>query len=278
MRNVTVLFATIAALAIGLVACGGSDAAKKAAPAPTHQGMTDEEMKCMVKKYASAHPNVCPGADQPAESFVTPLSYTADGLVDATKVDLSGVEGLSEEDQTAAEELLVSTVKTLPKWSNYDQAVADGFQSIQDGITGEEHLLHWDWIDDATIFDPNRPESLVYGVDRKTGTKTLEAAMFILPKEYTLDNTPAIDSKLVQFHMHDNLCFTPPPAPRVAGLTDGQGGCGPGLTKFNPNIQVHVWIRANPCGPFAALLGVGAGQIKPGAERACDMDHGRVGL
>ena len=62
------------------------------------------------------------------------------------------------------------------------------------------------------------------------------------------------------------------------GLTDGRANCHPPLTKFNPNIQVHVWIRANDCGPFASLLGVGAGQIKSGTQRSCVHDPTRVGL
>lgn len=240
----------------------------------------------MDKDYSAEHPHAC-GVDHEhgAGSETTkpkPLSYTADGLIDATKVDLSGVAGVSPEDQKAAEALLVSTIKTLPKWSDYNQAIADGFQSIQDQGTGEEHLLHWDWIEDDTIFDPNFPESLVYKVDRATGTKTLEAAMFILPSTYSLDNPPEIDSPLLQFHNHQNLCFTQGDAPRVAGLTKADGTCGvvfgQQLVKFNPNIQVHVWIRQNDCGPFAALLGVGAGQIKDGEEVACNHDHGRLGL
>ena len=94
--------------------------------------------------------------------------------------------------------------------------------------------------------------------------------MYILPDKYTLDNTPKkYTSNLVQYHEHDNLCFnaaTATSGPQVRGLTRPDGTCGTmfgqQLTKFNPNIQVHVWIRANDCGPFASLLGVGAGQIK----------------
>jgi hypothetical protein len=180
----------------------------------------------------------------------------------------------------------VSTIKTIPKWSDPAAATADGFQSIGDGLTGEEHFLHWDWINDSTIFDPNHPESLVYHVDRKTGKKQLEAAMYILPQQYTLNNPPKkYTSNLVQYHEHDNLCFTSATAtagPQVRGLTRDDGTCGTmfgqQLTKFNPNIQVHVWIRANDCGPFASLLGVGAGQIKAGTQRSCVHDPNKVGL
>jgi len=37
---------------------------------------------------------------------------------------------------------------------------------------------------------------------------------------------------------------------------------------------IHVWITPNKCGPFAALEGVGAGQIADGATRLCDSAHG----
>ncbi len=127
------------------------------------------------------------------------------------------------------------------------------------------------------MLDPTHPEALVYHVDRDGG-RTLEAAMFVLPKEYNLDNVPDVGGALVQYHVHDDLCFTPPPAPKVAGLTSVGGTCGAPLVKFNPNVMIHVWIRPNPCGPFAALQGVGAGQIKEGEARACDHVHGRLGL
>lgn len=207
-----------------------------------------------------------------------PMALTADGLIDATKVNLGGVEGVSADQQSRAEKLLVDTINVLPKWSDYKTAEADGFVSIGDGLTGEEHFLHWDWINgDDHILDPNYPESLVYKTG-PNGTKTLEAAMFILPESYNLENVPDIGGPLTQFHVHDNLCFTADAAaPKVAGLTNAQGGCNAPLQKFNPNPMIHVWIRANECGPFAALLGVGAGQTLSG-ERACDHDHGRLSL
>ncbi len=207
-----------------------------------------------------------------------PLRVTPDGLIDPASIDLSGIEGVTEEQQRQSTDLLVRTIRTLPRWSDYDQALADGFQSIGDQLTGEEHVIRWDWIDDDVMLDPNQPESLVYKYDRATGTRTLEAAMFLMPKQYTLDDQPAIASRLVQFHQHDNLCFTAPPAPRVAGLTNFEGGCNPPLVKFNPNIMVHVWIRPNVCGPFAALTGVGAGQIAEGEERSCVHDDTRLTL
>jgi hypothetical protein len=273
------------AVVLGLAACGSSGGGTaKTQPSPTtsNHGMSTQEMLCMDQHYAGHNPQKCGGAANGAAYTLThPLKVDANGLVDPASINLSGVKGVTPTQQQEATDLLANTIKDLPQWSDIEKAKADGFQSIGDGLTGEEHLLHWDWIDDNTVFDPNHPESLVYKVDRATGTRTLEAAMYILPKQYTLENPHPISSPLVQFHYHDNLCFTaatPMAGPQVRGLTDAQGNCPAGLTKFNPNIQVHVWIRPNDCGPFAALLGVGAGQIAPGATRSCVHDHTKLTL
>jgi hypothetical protein len=37
--------------------------------------------------------------------------------------------------------------------------------------------------------------------------------------------------------------------------------------------MLHVWLTPQACGPFAALEGIGAGQIKTGEERLCDHVH-----
>ena len=200
----------------------------------------------------------------------------ADGTIDPNKIDLSGTPGVTAAEQKRATDLLRRSILTLPKkWGNVQTAIADGFHSIGDSFTGDEHFLHWDWINDNDFLDPNRPEALVYHVDRSTGTKTIEAAMFILPQKFDFSNLPDIGGPLTQFHIHDNLCFTNDKvAPLVRGLTNAQGGCDPPLVKFHPNAMVHVWVRNNPCGPFAALEGVGAGQVKPGQTRACDVQHG----
>src|SRR5207244_1769433 len=126
-------------------------------------GMSAQEMLCMDSHYASGHPTKCGGAaNGAAYTLAHPLKVDANGLVDAASINLSGVKGVTPKQQKEATDLLANTIKVLPKWSDIETAKADGFQSIGDGLTGEEHLLHWDWIDDTTVFDPNHPESLVY--------------------------------------------------------------------------------------------------------------------
>ena len=147
---------------------------------------------------------------------------------DPTKpIDLGGVEGVTPEQQAAAENLIAISLWRLPQWSDPKVAEAAGFHSIGDGFTGYEHLIQWDWINDNYVLDPDHPESLVYRVDGN-GTRTLEAAMYMLPQGETLETVPELGGKLTQWHIHDNLCFTPGEAPKVRGVTGVGQGCPPG--------------------------------------------------
>ena len=258
MSRRIVLTLAAASLATALAACssGGSSA----------QGTDATPAAAASTGHTHTHA-VVPAKD---------LAVLPDGSFDPNKIDLSGVPGVTTEETGRAEVLLRNTLLELPQWADPAKAEAAGFQSIQDGGTGDEHLIHWDWIDDNTIFDPNHPEALVYST--RTGKRVLEAAMYILPKQYTLDNAPDVGGPLTQFHIHDNLCFTPPPAPRVAGFTAPGQPCRSGLVNFNPNAMVHVWLKPNRCGPFAALEGIGGGTIKAGETRSCDHSHSGGGF
>ncbi len=197
---------------------------------------------------------------------------------DPTKpIDLSGTPGVTPEQQAAAENLIAITLVRLPKWSDPAVAEAAGFRSIGDGATGHEHYIQWDWINDDVVLDPDFPESLVYE-PQPDGTKRLVSAMYMLPDSVALEDVPDIGGALMQWHIHDDLCFTRGDAPTVAGVTNAQGECRAGLQKFRPAPMIHVWITPHPCGPFAALEGVGAGQIAAGEERLCDHAHGSGGF
>jgi hypothetical protein len=209
-----------------------------------------------------------PTHDHGATATVAPVPY------DPTKpIDLGGVPGVTPEQQAAAENLVAVTLVRLPKWSDYKTAEAAGFHSIGDGLTGHEHYVQWDWINDDIVLDPDHPESLVYA-PQPDGTKQLVSAMYMLPDTIDLAHAPDLGGALTQWHIHNNLCYTTGDAPRVAGLTDGNGNCPASLVKKNPAAMIHVWIVPQKCGPFAALDGVGAGQIADGQTRLCDTAHG----
>ena len=187
----------------------------------------------------------------------------------ALPIDLGGVEGVTPQQQAAAENLLAITLLRLPKFADPAVAEANGFVSIGDGFLGHEHYLNLANIADGKILDPDAPESLVY--DTSVTPKRLAAAMFMLNPNDTLEDVPELGGKLTQWHVHDNLCFA---GSRVAGLTDADGKCGPGTAKGTEIPMIHVWIEPHPCGPFAALEGIAGGTIAAGETRLCDHAHG----
>ena len=188
-------------------------------------------------------------------------------------IDLGGVPGVTPQEQARAENLVAITLIRLPQFADPAAAEAAGFHSIQDGFTGFEHYINWSYMNDQYTLDPDHPESLVYQV---TGsTKKLVSAMFMLSPSVKLSDVPDIGGKLTQWHIHDNLCFTPDPvAPTIAGVTSSGGTCPAPLERLASAPMIHVWIVPHKCGPFAALEGVGAGQIEAGQTRLCDTAHG----
>jgi len=185
-------------------------------------------------------------------------------------IDLGGVEGVTPQQQAAAENLVAVTLHGLPQWSDPAVAEAAGFRSIGDGFSGVEHFINQAFIDDAVTLDPDRPESLVYSTEG--GGRRLVAAMFMWNKGTPLDQIPDIGGKLMQWHVHDNLCYNA--EGKVVGITNGQGDCPPGLVKPVETPMIHVWIEPHKCGPFAALEGIAGGRIPQGEAVLCDHAHG----
>ena len=202
----------------------------------------------------------------------TAPSYNDTG---AARITLAGFAGVSPDQQARAEELIYQTRTILPKFATPEIAEEYGFTSIQDASTGVEHYINWSWINDEHELNPNYPESLVFAVGPGR-SRTLVSAMYMVGDEYTLETVPDVGGPLTQWHIHNNLCFNKDPkisgSTRVVGVTSEDGPCSFGV-KIQPNPMLHVWLTPQACGPFAALEGIGAGQIKPGEERLCDEVH-----
>ena len=187
------------------------------------------------------------------------------------------VPGVTPEQQARAEELVTRTIDELPQYADVDTLAAKGYFTIGDEATGDEHFINWNLINDDTILDPSAPEALVFQ-PQPDGSKKLAAAMFMMRDGSTLDDVPELGGPLTQWHIHDDLCFNNDPvAPRLASITEVGGPCPEGMAKFDPSPMIHVWITPHPCGPFAALEGIGGGQIAAGETRLCDTAHGHGG-
>ncbi len=174
------------------------------------------------------------------------------------------------EERAAADDLLVETKAGLWRWTDDQKTYDAGFRSINDGGTGTEHLVNWEWINDDVVLDPNKPESLVYRVEGDK--KYLEAAMFMAPAGTPDDDLPDVGGPITQWHIHNNLCFSPSqmvdgaPQRVVVGLASAEGTCSTGEYLKPHAPMLHVWTVERECGPFSSLEGVGAGQAVTEAE------------
>jgi hypothetical protein len=309
------------ALITTLAACGGSNDKQAAGPAPeqtttaTQSSPTTVKMKAkrkaapdataVQKRAGFATVTTVPGAivlpSVPTGSQITlppgvgveksgsnnngsPRSpgTTVKPYNPSDGIDLSGTPGVTAAQQQAAEQLLRDSLRDLPHWASQDTAYAEGYRTIGDAVTGDEHMINWSYANDDIVLDSKKPEALVYKI-RSGQAPLLEAAMYLLrPTDRFANIPPLFQSPLTQFHVHTNLCFvqrnTTDGVPQftVAGLTDGNGDCRPGQIKFPPVPMIHAWIVANPCGPFSALEGVGAGQTENGEPANCDTLHAGV--
>ncbi|MFM8848274.1 MAG: hypothetical protein ACKOHN_09550 [Actinomycetota bacterium] len=241
--------------------------------------VSDAERKDMCQHdHATMSSGGAGGTNTTAATATTPApTTTAPSYKDngSPRISLAGFPGVSAAQQARAEELVYQTRTVLPKFATTDIAIANGYSSIQDSSTGVEHYVNWSYINDEYELNPDYPESLVFQVG-PNGQRTLVSAMYMLGDAYSLETVPDIGGSLTQWHIHNNLCYSQDPfvngSTRVVGVTSENGPCSFGI-KLNPNPMIHVWIKPHPCGPFAALEGVGAGQIKPGEQRLCDQVH-----
>lgn len=251
------VFATVAVAAVSVTAM-------VSAGSHSHAGGHEEE--------TAGHAHDTEAGHDDGEEHAETVALAAKPYDPELPIDLGGVEGVTPEQQAAAENLVAITLIELPQFADPAVAEAQGWHTIGDGATGHEHLINWDLIDDGRVLDPDYPEALVY--DTSGGGRRLVSAMFMLERGTSLDDVPELGGALTQWHIHDDLCFSPGENPRVAGLTEVGESCEPPLQKFEPTPMIHVWIEAHPCGPFAALEGIAAGQVAEGEEHLCDHAHG----
>jgi hypothetical protein len=139
-------------------------------------------------------------------------------------------------EQRAADELYAATVAATSKYSDPAVAAAAGYQV--DGIFGTDfHAPNPRFQNDGRIFDPARPETLIYAAT--TGGPALIGVMY--ESEGIGNAGPAIGGPLTVWHAHDHICVgLLPPSP--AGITSPFGLC-PAATITLPitSEMIHVW-------------------------------------
>ena len=207
----------------------------------------------------------------PSQNAVTTLGWPRP--FDPAKVlDISGVAGVSSEQEARATALIQSTIRDLPKYASTATALAEQYNSIGDASSGFEHFVKSSLINDGRVLDSTAPESLVYAVSGST--RTLVAAMYMAAEGTPINDETLVNyaGRLMQWHVHNNLCWLRiNNVPKVVGVTNAAGVCLFGALQINGSPMVHVWIAPHICGPFAALEGIGAGSASVSDSERVDL-------
>jgi hypothetical protein len=223
----------------------------------------------------SSTPNATPKATTtaPVKSTTTaPPTTSVPTVPGVGPIKLVSETGVTPIQLHRAESLLATTMVALKRFASPTQAYAAGYRTIGDAVTGDEHYVNCSYANDGHILDPQRPESIVYEV--RNGQQTAVAAMYALPLGSSFADVPDVGGALTQWHVHRNLCLTDNPQQRlVAGVIGETEACPAGTTKAGNAPMLHVWTIPNVCGPFAALEGIGAGQVPAGQTRNCDTTN-----
>lgn len=169
-----------------------------------------------------------------------------------------------------AEALVHETEQVLPqKFSDWRTLEDLGFYDF--GVNtpnGYRHFINPGWMADEHLLNPAFPESLVYK-DHGGDHLVLEAAMFYLKPEHTMENIPAEYAWLPGWHIHQELCVDE--NGRFSGINVPGAGCQPaGNPSWSPPMM-HVWIVDNECGHRFTGLGV------TGAMCDVEGEHGHGG-
>jgi hypothetical protein len=250
-RSTAGLVACSLAAALALAACGGSST-----------------------RSAGAGTSKAPTATTATTATTAPTAETKPPTL-TSAIDLSGTPGVTPAEQKRAQDLIKATIVDIKRFETPAEAYAAGYRSIGDGGTGDEHYVNWSYSNDGHILDPMRPESVVY--EYRNGVQQAVAAMYSLPFNSRFTDAPDVGGALTQWHVHANLCLTDSGQQRVvAGLTSVGGACPAGTAKLGNTPMLHVWVFPNPCGPFAALEGIGAGQVPAGQTRQCNTKYASV--
>ncbi len=138
-------------------------------------------------------------------------------------------------EQQSADALYAATVAAVAKYEDPAVAAADGYD-VGNIVGRSHHAQNSAYKEDGHVFDPERPENLIYAVG-PTGP-------VLIGVMYEMDGIgvagPAIGGPLTVWHAHDHVCFALTP-PALAGLTSPFGCCPAGsITMPITNEIIHL--------------------------------------
>ena len=149
----------------------------------------------------------------------------------------------------AAQTLVVTARTALARYADPAAAAADGYNI--EGLRGIDfHAANPVYEQDGVIFDPARPETLVYAV-APDGRPVLMGAMFLMPK--IGEPGPTVGGPLTVWHGHEHICISLTP-PGLAGLLSPLGACPIGTFDLPRTAEmIHIWIVPGAPDPIGDL-------------------------
>lgn len=169
--------------------------------------------------------------------------------------------------------LITATRAAALRWADARTALADGYRWVGDWPF--EHFVNWTLVAGPGTLDAQHPESLVYVGDR-AGRLHLVSVMYIAPWGTSFASVPDVGG--APWHTHPDLCWDGS-MDEIGAIPAGGTACTSGTNIVLPPM-LHVWVTANPCGPFAELedsaavaLHVIDGTPIPASLPASDCQH-----
>ncbi len=154
--------------------------------------------------------------------------------------------------QTALQ-LIDATRAAVARYKDEGAAVKAGYQPMEPEGLAIMHYVNQAYFTDADILRPDHVQSLIYF--NSTHGPVLIGAMYIMPRLGMAG--PEIGGSLTVWHKHDNLCFDTATGVIVAFARDASsnsldksGTCPAGSSNRSTPEMLHVWLIANPGGPF----------------------------
>ena len=139
-------------------------------------------------------------------------------------------------EKQAADAFYAATVAATAKYQDVSLAARDGFD-VGTIVGRDHHAANEAFKGDGHIFDPERPENLIYA--EGPHGPVLVGVMFEMDE--IGEAGPAIGGPLTVWHAHDHICFSLTP-PALAGLTSPFGYCPAGsITMPITNEMLHLW-------------------------------------
>ena len=137
----------------------------------------------------------------------------------------------------AADRFYRRAAAALRRYRDPAVAAADGYQVS--GIVGTDfHAANPSYAADRRIFDPVRPENLIYAQTPRG--PVLLGAMYEMPSIGRLG--PTIGGPLTEWHAHEHVCFSFVP-PALSGLESPFGGCAAGSIDIPTTPEmIHLWV------------------------------------